>query len=140
MICFALNPYLAKHKLCKPQALSAAKDCQGNCLAVCLQATADSAALQPPSRGDGSSTSSSRSSFQSVERSSGSGDAVYIKSPVAGGVLEYPGRSVVVLGDVPAGGTSSRGECMTPAVVCASCIACVDVGPLSRCARRMWSL
>jgi len=104
---------------------------------VCLQATSDSAALQPPSRGDGSSTtssssSSSSSSFQSIERSTG--DAVYIKSPVGGGVLEYPGRSVVVLGDVPAGETSSsssRGRCITPAVVCASCIAChssADVG------------
>lgn len=54
---------------------------------VTAQATADSAALQPPDSSGGSGTS----------------DAVYIKSPVAGGVLEYPGRSVVVLGDVPTG-------------------------------------
>lgn len=72
-----------------------------NCTVCPMQATAESAALQPPD-----SSRSSSSSYQGSSSSKGppgTRDAVYLKSPLSGGVVEYPGRSVVVLGDVPAG-------------------------------------
>jgi septum formation inhibitor MinC len=71
-------------------------------LCVLAQAAADSAALQPPA-GDSGSPSSSSSGPPSTR------DAVYLKTPLAGGVQEFLGRSVVVLGDVPSGAVLRAG-------------------------------
>lgn len=70
---------------------------------LCAQAAADSAALQPPTGDSGGSGPSSSSGAPSTR------DAVYLKFPLAGGVQEFPGRSVVVLGDVPSGAVLRAG-------------------------------
>lgn len=71
---------------------------------LCAQAAADSAALQPPAGDSGVPISSSSSGPPPSTR-----DAVYLKFPLAGGVQEFPGRSVVVLGDVPSGAVLRAG-------------------------------
>lgn len=65
-----------------------------------MQASSDAASLQPlPDNG----ATRRQDDGLSSPPPPGTSDAVYVKSPLTKGVMEYPERSVVVLGDVPAG-------------------------------------